>query len=109
MAERAVMLKRKGLAPGRILLLTFDNAAAASIREKLGHGVSRLQLSFDAPPSVSTLNAFGYSVLRDYVQEEYRPIAEDLRRRRIVGQTLQKLAEYGPDRSELLPKYLRHN
>ena len=39
--------------------MTFDNAAARSIREKLDGELERLHLTLDHPPTVSTLNALG--------------------------------------------------
>lgn len=54
-----------GVAAECILLLTFDTAAARSLRERL--------TSAAAPP-VSTLNAFGYALLRAWAPAEYRRV-----------------------------------
>src|SRR5262249_12418030 len=47
---------------GSYLILTFDNAAATSLRQKFAEGLERYAVK--AKPYVTTLNAFGYAMMR---------------------------------------------
>src|SRR3990170_163863 len=62
-----------GVNAKRILILTFDNAAATSITSKLEILRSELAINFESP-EIRTLNAFGYKVIREFVPKEFRQI-----------------------------------
>lgn len=68
--ERIARRIANGVAPARILLLTFDDSAARTLRGRLidAMGAGR-------SPRVATLNAFGYSLLRSWAPSDYLPIA----------------------------------
>lgn len=64
LARRVESRIRQGVAPRRILVLTFDRNAAESFRAKLRRG------GMDQGPRVETLNAYGYGLLRQHFGEE---------------------------------------
>jgi len=63
--NRVLHLAKKGTRPDRILCLTFDNSAVTALREKVTD-----QLAALATPhhnfAISTLNAFGFRLLREH-------------------------------------------
>ena len=61
-----------GIAPNRILLLTFDNNARQSVLRKLQ--------ALDVPQTVrvSTLNAFGYQLLNSHFPDERRRMVREV-------------------------------
>lgn len=74
----------RGVPAERILLLTFDRAAAASLRRTLGPGPDG--------PLVSTLNAYGNALLRERVPEEHAAILSREDRGRILAGLLEGTA-----------------
>lgn len=103
--NRVLCRVQQGLNPARLLLLTFDNAAVNSIRLKLreqlaepGTDLSRLR--------ISTLNAYGYSVLREFFPSEYRPVIESRRPYSLIRQLLDELRGRNRGRGPALPEFL---
>ncbi|MBW3661035.1 MAG: ATP-dependent helicase [Gemmatimonadetes bacterium] len=76
-----------GVPPDRILLLTFDRAAAASLRGSLGAGPS--------VPLVSTLNAYGNALLRERVPEEHGRVLSRRERTEILARVLERRGRDG--------------
>ena len=100
--NRALFRVQNGLRPERLLILTFDNAAASSLRTKLqeqtrllGVDLSRLR--------ISTLNAFGYAILREDVPAEYKSVIAAPRSRRLVREVKEALAAKSAERAAVLP------
>ena len=67
--NRVLHRVQHGQNPARTLLLTFDNAAVNSIRLRLRDKLGEL-----VGLRIMTLNAYGYSVLRECFPQEYRPV-----------------------------------
>ena len=62
----------QGIKPSRILVVTFDNAAATSLLNYLR------DTKIEFPDlKISTLNSFGYWILREYFPGEYKPVIPD--------------------------------
>ena len=61
MINRIVYRIKEGIRPDRILMLTFDNAAAKSALDKLNEQYGKIGL-VNQRPIVKTLNAFGYQM-----------------------------------------------
>ncbi|MCA9833790.1 MAG: ATP-dependent helicase [Thermomicrobiales bacterium] len=72
LAHRVLARVRDGVAPQRILLLTFDTNSRDSVAAKLQ--------ALGAPQAVrvSTLNAFGYQLLRERFRDERNRIVRDV-------------------------------
>jgi DNA helicase-2/ATP-dependent DNA helicase PcrA len=108
--NRVLHLAKKGSRPERILCLTFDNSAASALREKVTEQLSNLaapQQKF----AISTLNAFGYGLLRDHFSSEYKQIIEQGRAWRLIKELKETLASSSPDgqkRHDALPTSLRY-
>lgn len=100
--HRVLSRVRAGIKPSRIVVLTFDNAAAGSLRTKLGEELTRLSADVRGL-TISTLNAYGYGLLREYFAAEYQPIAPEWRPRRLIRECRTKLKEVSPERAALLP------
>ncbi|HEY7471313.1 MAG TPA: ATP-dependent helicase [Gemmatimonadota bacterium] len=76
--ERVLGRIAEGVPPARILVLTFDRAARTSLVERLASR-SR-ELGIDAAGcTVSTLNAFGASLLRRHAPGEAREVVDEAR------------------------------
>jgi ATP-dependent DNA helicase UvrD/PcrA len=109
LVNRVLHRASHGIPGRRILLLTFDNSAALSIREKLRLVSERDRAAGDAVAdvTVSTLNAFGYRLLREYVHTEHGRIVNDhdaaFRLRRLRKQ----LGEASQAHAATLPDHLR--
>lgn len=101
--NRVLWNMRNGLKANRMLVLTFDNAAGSSIVSKLNEQLETATINLNDRPLVSTLNAFGYSILREFVPVEYRPVAPNYRERRFFREVKQGLKEKSPDRYSALP------
>lgn len=111
LVNRVLTQVRDGLNPTRILMLTFDNAAANSIRAKLDEQTAaiatRSQRPFDVRGlTVSTLNAFGYGLLRTEAPAEYKPLVARGMPRRIVREVKQALRQVDSARAAALPSYV---
>lgn len=68
--HRIVHLIQKGVAPERILAVTFTNKAANEMRERvytlLEKYPSAARAGFDARPTITTFHALGVRILREY-------------------------------------------
>lgn len=95
----------EGLNPSRMLVLTFDNAAALSLKAKLRDQLDRLSTNMDGL-AISTLNAFGYRILREYARHEAKPVVSDDRQRRIFWEVKHSLRQRSPERFAALPTHL---
>jgi len=76
--ERVLGRIAEGVPPSRILVLTFDRAARRSLLERLG-ARSREREIDAATCTVSTLNAFGASLLRRHAPQEAREVVDEAR------------------------------
>jgi DNA helicase-2/ATP-dependent DNA helicase PcrA len=100
--HRVLSRIRDGIKPSRIVVLTFDNSASSSLKSKLDEELTRLGTDVKGL-TVSTLNAYGYGLLREHFNAEYRPIAADWRTRRLIRECRKKLREVSAERAALLP------
>lgn len=106
--NRVLHLAKKGVRAERILCLTFDNSAARALRDK----VTEQLASFSAPRQnfrISTLNAFGFRLLRDHFSSEHKQIIEQHRVWRLIKELKETLAstDEGRKRHDALPASLR--
>jgi DNA helicase II / ATP-dependent DNA helicase PcrA len=107
--NRVLHLAKQGARPERILCLTFDNSAVSALREKVTE-----QLSAIAAPhhkfAISTLNAFGFRILREYFASEHKSIIEHARIWRLIKELKDTLAlsAEGQKRLDALPASLRY-
>ena len=105
--NRLIQNVSEGMRPDRVLMLTFDTAAAAAIKQKLSetlrqdpHGIFKTK--------VTTLNAFGYSVIRTHFPKEYKNIASEKRIQfQNLGSLKRSLAQTKPEIHALIPSDLR--
>jgi DNA helicase-2/ATP-dependent DNA helicase PcrA len=107
--NRVLHFVKKGTKPERILCLTFDNSAVKALRDKIAeqlasHGATHNQFQ------ISTLNAFGHRLLREYFPEEAKPIIESNRIWRLVKEIREELAStpQGRIRNDALPSGLKN-
>ena len=104
--NRVLNLVKHGMQPDRILLLTFDTSAAKALRDKMSEQTQAMGTSL-RNFQVSTLNAFGYGILRDYFPNEFKPIVSKTQTRNMIYLMKRDLAEAGRDKAELLPNNVR--
>ncbi len=111
LVHRILKRVQDGVRPDRILALTFDNAAAHSLKEKYESELARIGAQDQARGThISTLNAFGYSmILREYFPAEHKPIIENDRRRGLFRHVRRELREKSPDHAAVLPSNVRDN
>jgi superfamily I DNA/RNA helicase len=57
---------------------TFDNSAAGALREKIAQQLEQLRIPHNEFV-ISTLNAFGFRILRDHFPSERKEIIESAR------------------------------
>jgi DNA helicase-2/ATP-dependent DNA helicase PcrA len=81
--ERVLGRIEEGVAPERVLVLTFDRAARRSLAERLASR-SRERGIDSRACTVSTLNAFGAALLRRLAPQEPREVAGDARADRLL-------------------------
>jgi DNA helicase-2/ATP-dependent DNA helicase PcrA len=100
--ERVLIRIRAGLDPQRILVLTFDNSAAAALESRFAE---RSREEGTALPEfrVATLNAFGYALLRRHSPSEFRPVATGDELEAIAAETRAALARKSPQHEAVLP------
>ncbi len=96
----------------QFLVLTFDNAAATSLREKLADAITqtgRTELTA-VTPNIFTLNSFGYRLLRRSLRDHCKrtQMGNDSVRqaREIVREVLKSLRAAAPEKASLLPQRL---
>jgi DNA helicase-2/ATP-dependent DNA helicase PcrA len=97
--ERIAYRVRRGLDPGRLLVLTFDTSAARSLRDRLA---GRFGLKAGVP-RVATLNAFGYGLLRARVPSEYRRVAPPAVQEALLHEALGVLGRKSADHRAAVP------
>jgi DNA helicase-2/ATP-dependent DNA helicase PcrA len=106
--NRVLHLAKGGAKPGRLLCLTFDNSAAQSLRSKIAEQLVHLDL---APNDflINTLNAFGFRLLREHFESEYKQIIEPRRIWRLIKEVKDELltTNEGRIRHDALPASLR--
>jgi DNA helicase-2/ATP-dependent DNA helicase PcrA len=107
LVNRVLARVQAGTNPTRILALTFDNSAAESLRSKLREQLDDLGVDVGGI-RVSTLNAYGYSILREYFPSEFSPVVSADRQRRLAREVLDALKEKSPEKAALLPDNVRH-
>jgi DNA helicase-2/ATP-dependent DNA helicase PcrA len=103
--NRMLTLVREGVRPDRILLLTFDRNAADSARSKMAECLRGANAQ--VPLRISTLNAFGYSILREHFPAEALNVLDDNSKSAIIRSLLQRLATVSAERHAELPPYVR--
>lgn len=106
MLNRVLLRIQQGLNPERLLLLTFDNAAATSLTSKLREQTELLGVELQSL-QIKTLNAFGFGVLRNYVPEEYKGIIPQYRQIKLIREVTEGLKERSLERYRLLPQNIK--
>jgi len=95
---------KEGLNPSRILVVTFDNAAATSL---LNH-LKKIQIQLPKL-RISTLNSFGYWVLREFFPKEFKEVIPAYRARRLFREVREALKQKSAERHACLPRNLENN
>ena len=103
--NRVLHRVQQGLNPARTLLLTFDNAAVNSIKLKLRERLTELGTEL-SQLRLSTLNAYGYSVLREFFQPEYKQVIESRRQYGLVRELRNELSKRNSGQNSPLPEFL---
>lgn len=106
--NRILKLASTGTRPDRILCLTFDNSAATALRDKLGEHATALG-GVTQDFAITTLNAFGFRLLRDIFPQERKAVLETGRAWRLLSEVKKALASApgGASRHGALPETLR--
>ncbi len=102
LVARAIDRLQRGLPPERLLLLTFDRAAAHALRRTLEKTSLRSGLVVEKV-IVSTLNAFGFSLLREHAPEEYATILDGDAARHLAAEGLASLEVSSFSHRQALP------
>jgi len=103
--NRVLHRVQQGLKPARTLLLTFDNAAVNSIRLKLRDKLGELGAELSGL-RIMTLNAYGYSVLRECFRQEYKRVIESKRQYALARELRDQLNRRSAEHFGALPEYL---
>jgi DNA helicase II / ATP-dependent DNA helicase PcrA len=104
--NRVLNLIKHGANPDRILMLTFDTAAAKALRDKMSEQTQIMGTTL-RNFQVSTLNAFGYSILRNYFPNEFKPVVGKSQTRGMIYLMKRDLAQSYREKAELLPYNVR--
>jgi ATP-dependent exoDNAse (exonuclease V) beta subunit len=106
--NRVLHSVRNGMKPERILCLTFDNSATRALKEKITEQLASHDASHDF--QITTLNAFGYRLLKDYFPHEFKSVIEQRRIWRLLKETKDALANapQGHSRHDALPSALKN-
>jgi DNA helicase II / ATP-dependent DNA helicase PcrA len=106
--HRVLQQVKTGTRPERVLCLTFDNAAAKALRDKITehHALGIEHSTFQ----ITTLNAFGFRVLKDCFPEEFKQVIEANRVWRLIKEARDELAHIrgGRERNDAIPDTLRY-
>src|SRR5262249_27747618 len=105
--NRVLHSVKSGTRPERILCLTFDNSAAGALKEKISEQLgSNSQNEFQ----ITTLNSFGYRLLRELFPQEFKPVIEQNRNLPLNKETKEELASTpnGQIRHDALPSGLKY-
>jgi DNA helicase-2/ATP-dependent DNA helicase PcrA len=109
-ANRVIRRASKGESLSRFLILTFDNAAASSLREKLQSGLASLHAARPGNPQVLTLNKFGYGLFRGILNDRYGRLTlgenPESDRHEAMRRALDDLKSAQPEVHALLPREL---
>jgi superfamily I DNA/RNA helicase len=107
--NRVLHSVKKGTKPERILCLAFDNSATGALRQKISEQLQSHEASHN-DFQITTLNAFGYRILRDYFPQEFKPVIEANRIWRLVKGVKEELAgtSQGRIRHDALPGGLKN-
>jgi DNA helicase-2/ATP-dependent DNA helicase PcrA len=107
--HRVLHQTKHGTRPDRVLCLTFDNAAGKALRDKIAEQVAALHIDHNTF-QITTLNAFGYKLLRENFPPEYKPIIEPNRVWRLIKEVRERLVEArgGRERNDAIPDTLRY-
>jgi DNA helicase-2/ATP-dependent DNA helicase PcrA len=95
-----------GVRAERILLLTFDNAAATAIRAKLADVITQIGTD-PGNVRISTLNAFGYEILKLHVPQEYKKVAPAYLQYRILKDAVAALEKKATNFKSLIAPELK--
>src|SRR5205085_6032444 len=97
-----------GVRPDRVLCLTFDNAAAKALRNKICEQLGSLSIDQNTF-QITTLNSFGYRLLKECFPQEFKQVIEPGRVWRFVREAREALAatEGGRERNDAIPDTLR--
>ena len=106
--NRVLRQIQQGVRADRILLLTFDNAAASSLKGKLYQQLTVLNTTIDGL-RIQTLNSYGYGFLRSHAPREYKHLIKQRRSSQLIREIKKALQETSPDRFELLPVKLANS
>lgn len=104
--NRVLHLAKNGARPDRILCLTFDNSASQALREKISEQLADLKVG-NAEFTISTLNAFGFRLLREHFPQEHKNIIESNRVWRLIREVKKELSSKDEARHNALPSSLR--
>jgi DNA helicase-2/ATP-dependent DNA helicase PcrA len=108
--NRVLTQAARGLSLDRFLILTFDNAAGLSLREKLEKGIAASGLKLKGTASVLTLNKFGYQLLKGLLRDGVGrcDLGENPEKDRheAIRRALEQLKSQHPDLYGLLPAKL---
>jgi hypothetical protein len=105
--NRVLTQAARGQSLDRFLILTFDNAAGLSLREKLDRGIAAAGLKLRGTAAVQTLNKFGYQLLRGLLRDRVGrcEVGSNVEadRHESVRRALEQLKTQHPDLHRLLP------
>ncbi len=106
--NRAIQQIKNGVNANRILILTFDKAAASSLSLKLQVLKDELATKIDVP-EIKTLNAFGYGILGEFVPFEHKAIANASRLNKAISEIKRRLKEISLERYAALPRNITNS
>jgi len=106
--HRVLHQAKLGMRPDRVLCLTFDNAAGKALRDKIAEQLAILKIG-QHTFQISTLNAFGFRLLKDQFPSEFKPLVESSRVWRLIKEAREDLqrADGGRERNEAIPDTLK--
>lgn len=105
--NRVLRLIQDGARADRLLILTFDNAAANSLRTKLAQQLSKHRAAVEGI-RIQTLNAFGYNFLRKDAPHEFKGVIDQKRPIRLVREVREALDEKSPAHRDVMPQNIDH-
>ena len=100
--NRVLRQIQHGVRADRILLLTFDNAAASSLKGQLYKQLTVINTTIDGL-RIQTLNSYGYGFLRSHAPREYKHLIKPRRSVQLIREIKAALQDISPERYELLP------
>ena len=107
LTERIVHIILGGIAPERILAVTFTNKASGEMRERVEKAI--LKHRIDGAPTVTTFHRLGGSIIRDHAGyfglTKYFSIFDEDDAKSLIKESMR---EFGIDPKLLDPKRVRH-